>query len=187
MYRVREGKIQVLLVHLGGPFWAKKDRGAWSIPKGEIEPNEDALSAAKREFEEETGIRPEGEMAPLGTIRQKSGKTVTAWAFAGDCDPRRIKSNVFSMEWPPRSGKQQQFPEIDRAEFFSLEAAKEKIIAGEFELLQHLAEIPRATGPANRTSPVGTSEPATHDFTRGRQLIPGCVHGARNRGALIIG
>lgn len=163
MYRVRDGRIQVLLVHLGGPFWAKKDRGAWSIPKGEIEPNEDALAAAKREFEEETGIRPEGEMAPLGTVRQKSGKTVTAWGFAGDCDPRQIKSNLFSMEWPPRSGKQQQFPEIDRAEFFTLEAAKEKIIPGEFELLRHLAEIQRSTGPAHPRSPADTSEPATHE------------------------
>jgi predicted NUDIX family NTP pyrophosphohydrolase len=146
MYRVRAGQIQVLLVHLGGPFWATKDRGAWSIPKGEIEPSEDALAAAKREFEEETGIRPEGEMAPLGTVRQKSGKTVSAWGFAGDCDPQGIKSNLFSMEWPPRSGKQQQFPEIDRAEFFTVEAAKEKIIAGEFELLKRLAEIYRAAG-----------------------------------------
>jgi predicted NUDIX family NTP pyrophosphohydrolase len=141
MYRVRDGRIQVLLGHLGGPFWAKKDLGAWSIPKGEIEPNEDALSAAKREFEEEIGIKPEGEMVPLVAVRQKSGKTVSAWGFAGDCDPKRIRSNLFSMEWPPRSGKQQQFPEIDRAEFFTLEAAKEKIIAGEFELLQRLADV----------------------------------------------
>ena len=146
MYRVRDGQIQVLLVHLGGPFWVKKDRGAWSIPKGEMDPNEDAQSAAKREFEEETGIRPEGEMSPLGTVRQKSGKTVSAWGFAGDCDPTRIKSNLFSMEWPPRSGKQQQFPEIDRAEFFTVAAAKEKIIAGEFELLQRLADMLTSQG-----------------------------------------
>jgi predicted NUDIX family NTP pyrophosphohydrolase len=140
MYRIRGGQIQALLVHLGGPFWAKKDLGAWSIPKGEVESNEDALAAAKREFEEETGIRPEGEMTPLGTVKQKSGKHVSAWAFAGDCDPKAIKSNFFSIEWPPRSGKQQQFPEIDRAEFFDLEAAKEKIIPGEFELLQRLSD-----------------------------------------------
>ena len=143
MYRIRDGRLEVLLVHPGGPFWAKKDLGAWSIPKGEIEPQEDGLSAAKREFEEETGIKPEGEMASLGATRHKSGKIVAAWAFAGDCDPREISSNSFSMEWPPRSGRQQQFPEIDRAEFLTLEAAKEKIVAGEYDLLQRLAEILR--------------------------------------------
>jgi len=147
MYRIRDGRPEVLLVHPGGPFWAKKDLGAWSIPKGEIEPHEDALPAAKREFEEETGIKPEGEMVPLGATRHKSGKIVAAWAFAGDCDPREIRSNSFSMEWPPRSGKQQQFPEIDRAEFFSLEAAKEKIVSGEYGLLQRLAEVLRDNIP----------------------------------------
>ena len=141
MYRMRCGQLQVLLVHPGGPFWAKKDQGVWSIPKGEIELNEDGLSTAKREFEEETGIKPDGEMLSLGAARHKSGKTVTAWAFAGDCDPKETRSNLFSMEWPPRSGKQQQFPEIDRAEFFTLEAAKEKIVAGEYTLLQRLADI----------------------------------------------
>ena len=140
MYRLRNGNIEVLLVHLGGPFWAKKDNGAWTIPKGEVEPEEEPLATAKREFQEETGISPQGEMLALGDIRQKSGKNVSAWAFASDCDPREIKSNLFSMEWPPRSGRQQQFPEVDRAEFFTLEAAKSKIIAGEFELLQRLAE-----------------------------------------------
>lgn len=147
MYRMRDGRLQVLLVHPGGPFWAKKDVSAWSIPKGEIEPHEDALATAKREFEEETGIRPHGEMMPLGATRHKSGKIVTAWAFSGDCDPREIRSNFFSMEWPPRSGRQQQFPEIDRAEFFTLEAAKEKIVAGEYDLLQRLAEIQRDNMP----------------------------------------
>jgi predicted NUDIX family NTP pyrophosphohydrolase len=140
MYRLRNGSVEILLVHLGGPFWAKKDSGAWSIPKGEVEPEEEPLATAMREFEEETGISPQGEMLALGDIRQKSGKTVSAWAFAGNCDPRQIKSNLFSVEWPPRSGRQQQFPEVDRAEFFTLEAAKSKIIAGEFELLQRLAE-----------------------------------------------
>ena len=141
MYRLREGQVEVLLAHFGGPLWAKKDKGAWSIPKGEIEPNEDALAAAKREFEEETGLKPEGEMTPLGSVRRQSGKIVSAWSFAGDCDPKAVKSNLFSMEWPPRSGRQQQFPEIDRAGFFTLDAAKEKIVAGEFELLQRLAKI----------------------------------------------
>ena len=140
MYRARNGNIEVLLVHLGGPFWARKNDGAWSIPKGEMGPDEEPLAAAKREFEEETGLRPHGEMLALGEIRQKSGKTVSAWAFAGDCEPRQIKSNLFSMEWPPRSGKQQQFPEVDRAGFFTMEAAKVKIVAGEFELLQRLTE-----------------------------------------------
>jgi len=160
MYRIRDGQMQVLLVHFGGPLWAKKDKGAWSIPKGEVEPDEDSLAAAKREFEEETGIKPEGEIVPLGTIRQKSGKTVSAWAWAGDFDLGKIKSNFFSIEWPPRSGKQQQFPEIDRAEFFTLETAKEKIIAGEFELLQRLADIQRTAGLANQKSPAETSDPA---------------------------
>jgi predicted NUDIX family NTP pyrophosphohydrolase len=160
MYRVRDGQLQVLLVHPGGPFWAKKDFGAWSIPKGEIEPDEDGLSTARREFEEETGIKPEGEMASLGSVRHKSGKTVTAWAFAGDCDPKGIRSNSFSMEWPPHSGKQQQFPEIDRAEFFTVEAAKEKMVAGEFGLLQRLAEIQRASAPSiNPTADAPVSEP----------------------------
>jgi predicted NUDIX family NTP pyrophosphohydrolase len=148
MYRIRDEQLQVLLVHPGGPFWAKKDLGVWSIPKGEIESHEDALATAKREFEEETGIKPEGEMVSLGAARHKSGKIVAAWAFAGDCDPREIRSNFFSMEWPPRSGKRQQFPEIDRAEFLTLEAAKEKIVAGEFELLQRLAAIQRDNTPS---------------------------------------
>lgn len=141
MYRVCEGQIEVLLVHLGGPLWAKKDRGAWSIPKGEIEPGEDPLATAKREFEEETGLKPQGEMVSLGDVRQKSGKIVSAWAFTGDCQPEKTKSNLFWMEWPPRSGKLRQFPEIDRAGFFTLEAAKERIIAGQFELIERLAEL----------------------------------------------
>jgi predicted NUDIX family NTP pyrophosphohydrolase len=146
MYRIKDGQLEVLLVHPGGPFWVKKDLGAWSIPKGEAESNEESLATAQREFEEETGIQPQGEMISLGTIRQKSGKTVSAWGFAGDCDPVTIKSNFFSLEWPPRSRKQQQFPEIDRAGFFNLEAAKAKIIAAEFELLERLAEAVRSKG-----------------------------------------
>src|SRR6185369_6996558 len=101
MYRRREGKLQVFLGHPGGPFWAKKDAGAWSIPKGEIDEGEDPLAAAKREFAEETGLRPDGELVALAPIRQKGGKVVLAWAIEGDCDARAIKSNVFSMEWPP--------------------------------------------------------------------------------------
>jgi predicted NUDIX family NTP pyrophosphohydrolase len=139
MYRKRDGRLEVLLVHAGGPFWKKKDQGAWFVPKGEIAPGEDELAAAKREFEEETGLRPEGEFIPLGTVKHKSGKVVVAWAFQGDCDPSSLRSNTFTIEWPPRSGKQQEFPEIDRAEFFTVEAAKEKIIPAEFEFLARLA------------------------------------------------
>jgi predicted NUDIX family NTP pyrophosphohydrolase len=139
MYRVRGGRPEVLLVHPGGPIWAKRDAGAWSIPKGEVSPGEDALATAKREFEEETGIPPQGEFIPLGTITQKGGKAVRAWAFEGDCDPRSIKSNTFTMEWPPRSGKKQEFPEVDHAEFFSLAEAKQKINPAQTSLLDALA------------------------------------------------
>jgi predicted NUDIX family NTP pyrophosphohydrolase len=139
MYRVRDGQLQVLLVHLGGPFWTRKDAGAWFIPKGELHPEEDQLSAAKREFEEETGLLPEGgAFLPLGSVKQKSGKVVWAWAFEGTCDPVTIKSNTFTMEWPPKSGKQRQFPEIDRAAFFTIEDAQRKIHPAEFEFLARL-------------------------------------------------
>jgi len=138
MYRVREARVEVLLVHLGGPFWAKKNAGAWTIPKGGVEAGEDFLDAAKREFAEETGLQARGEFLELGSIKQKSGKIVTAWAFEGDCDPATIKSNTFTMEWPPRSGKQQEFPEIDRAAFFEIEAARTMILESERELLSRL-------------------------------------------------
>ena len=105
MYRLREGRVEVLLAHPGGPLWAGRDDGAWTIPKGEIDPGEDALSAARREFEEETGIRPVGGFERLAPVRQKGGKVVHAWAFEGDCDPARVRSNTFSLEWPPRSGR----------------------------------------------------------------------------------
>src|SRR5687767_12795235 len=118
MFRRRQGVIEVFLVHPGGPFWAKKDLGAWTLPKGEYTESEDPLDAAKREFEEETGIQPNGEFIPLGQIRQTGGKIASAWAFEGDCDPSKIRSNLFSMEWPPRSGRMQEFPEIDRGEWF---------------------------------------------------------------------
>jgi predicted NUDIX family NTP pyrophosphohydrolase len=141
MYRKRDGQVEILLVHPGGPFWAKKDEGAWSIPKGEVNPGEDLLDAAKREFAEETGIEARGKLSTLGSIKQKSGKIVTAWAFEGDCDPETIRSNTFTMEWPPRSGKQQEFPEVDRAAFFSIEAARTKILASEAELLSRFEKI----------------------------------------------
>jgi len=142
MYRIRGGALEVLLVHLGGPFWAKKDAGAWFIPKGEIEPGEDELAAAQREFEEETGFKPSRPFIALGSVKQKGGKVVTAWAFEGDCDSAALKSNTFKMEWPPRSGKQREFPEVDRAAFFTIEAAREKIHPAEFELLGRLRAGP---------------------------------------------
>jgi predicted NUDIX family NTP pyrophosphohydrolase len=139
MYRTRSGQLEVLLVHLGGPFWKKKDAGAWFIPKGEINPGEDQLAAAKREFEEETAVTPTGIFVDLGQVKHKSGKTVVAWAFEGDCEPASLRSNTFEMEWPPRSGKKQEFPEIDRAAFFTIEAAREKMHPTEFPLLTRLA------------------------------------------------
>jgi predicted NUDIX family NTP pyrophosphohydrolase len=138
MYRRRGGILQVFLVHPGGPYWAKKDLGSWSIPKGEFTPDEDPLEAARREFEEETGFPAAGHFRPLTPIRQPSGKMVHAWAFEGDCDPSAIKSNTFSMEWPPRSGKYQEFPEVDRAEWFTIEAAKDKILKGQGGFLDEL-------------------------------------------------
>lgn len=138
LYRVRERAAEVFLVHPGGPFWSRKDLGAWSIPKGEIAEGEDPLEAARREFEEETGFRPEGEFRELEPVRQRSGKVVHAWAVEGDCDPAVIRSNTFSMEWPPRSGRRQQYPEVDRAGWFDLERAKEKILEGQRPLLAQL-------------------------------------------------
>jgi predicted NUDIX family NTP pyrophosphohydrolase len=141
MYRERNGQMEVLLVHLGGPFWKNKDRGAWFVPKGEINPGEDLLAAAKREFQEETGLVPRGDFVPLGSVKNKSGKTVHAWAFAGDCDPTCIKSNTFEIEWPPKSGRMATFPEIDRADFFTFEAAREKMHLAEFEFVSRLKKV----------------------------------------------
>ncbi len=140
MYRYRDGVLEVFLVHPGGPFWARKDLGAWSLPKGEFTPEEDALAAARREFAEETGLPAAGEFIPLTPRRQPSGKLIQAWAFEGDCDPSAVKSNTFALEWPPRSGRQEEFPEIDRAGWFTLEEAKEKIIKGQVGFLEELQE-----------------------------------------------
>jgi predicted NUDIX family NTP pyrophosphohydrolase len=126
-YRRRASGIEVLLVHPGGPFFSNKDDGAWTIPKGLIEENEDPLVAARREFLEETGMEPHEPFFPLSTVKQRGGKTIHAWAFEGDCDPTTIKSNPFTLEWPPRSGKQETFPEIDRATFFDVATAGRKI------------------------------------------------------------
>jgi predicted NUDIX family NTP pyrophosphohydrolase len=141
MYRKKNDHMEVLLVHLGGPFWKNKDRGAWFVPKGEINTGEDLLDTAKREFQEETGVVPRGDFVSLGTVKHKSGKTVHAWAFENDCDPRTLKSNTFEMEWPPKSGRMATFPEIDRANFFTLEAAREKMHSAEFEFLNRLKKI----------------------------------------------
>jgi len=141
MYRIHDGKLQVLLAHPGGPFFKNKDEGAWSIPKGEIEADEDLLTAAKREFAEEIGVLPTGPFIALTSIKQKAGKIVHAWAFAGDCNPTAIVSNTFTMEWPPRSGRQMEFPEIDRADFFDVATALRKITAGQKPLIEELRRI----------------------------------------------
>jgi predicted NUDIX family NTP pyrophosphohydrolase len=138
MFRRRAGQLEVLLAHPGGPLWARKDLGVWSIPKGELEPGDEPLAAAIREFKEETGFDARGPFIPLGSITQKSGKTVEAWAFEGDCDPTRARSNTFPMEWPPKSGRVQEFPEVDRVAFFPLEAALERIKPAQAPLLARL-------------------------------------------------
>jgi predicted NUDIX family NTP pyrophosphohydrolase len=138
MFRKCGADLQVFLVHPGGPFWKKKDHGAWSIPKGEYEKGEDPLDAAKREFEEETGIKPEGEFIALDQMKQPSGKVITAWAFEGDCSPKALRSNTFSMEWPPKSGRKQEFPEVDRADWFTLDDARKRIVKGQIGFLDQL-------------------------------------------------
>jgi predicted NUDIX family NTP pyrophosphohydrolase len=141
LHRFHAGTLEVLLVHPGGPFWARKDAGAWTIPKGEIDDGEEPLAAARRELAEETGLEPEGEFVALTPIRQKGGKTVVAWAIAGDCDPAAIRSNTFSMEWPPRSGRQQEFPEVDRAAWLTLPEARVKILSAQVPLLDELEKL----------------------------------------------
>jgi predicted NUDIX family NTP pyrophosphohydrolase len=143
LYRKQGPALEVFLVHPGGPFWRNKDAGAWSIPKGEIADNEDRLLAAQREFEEETGSRPSGPFLALAPVKQKSGKLVHAWAFEGDLDPAAIRSNVFTLEWPPKSGKQVEFPEVDKAAFFDLDTAKQKIIPAQAALLAELEKLLR--------------------------------------------
>jgi predicted NUDIX family NTP pyrophosphohydrolase len=139
MYRVRDGELEFLLAHPGGPLWKNRDAGVWTIPKGEVGLNEDLLAAARREFEEETGVKVNGKFVELSPIRQKSGKLVHAWAIEGECDADRIVSNVFQLEWPPHSGHFQSCPEIDRAAFFRLSEAKEKINPAQIPLLEEFA------------------------------------------------
>jgi predicted NUDIX family NTP pyrophosphohydrolase len=138
LFRDVSGYLEVLLAHPGGPLWTKKDEGAWSIPKGEFEVGEEPLAAARREFEEETGKAPSGDFIPLEPLRQPSGKVVFVWAVRGDLDPAQLKSNVFSMEWPPKSGRQQTFPEVDRAAWMSMETAMRKILRGQAPFLLQL-------------------------------------------------
>jgi predicted NUDIX family NTP pyrophosphohydrolase len=141
MYRQGPHGLEVLLVRPGGPYFRHKDAGVWTIPKGEINAGEDAREAALREFEEETGLRPDGALIALTPVRMKSGKTVHAWAYCGDCDPATLRSNTFTLEWPPRSGRVQQFPEVEAAEFFPLPDALARIVPAQAALLQELARL----------------------------------------------
>ena len=141
MYRrTGVGAVEVLLAHPGGPYWARKDDGAWTLPKGECENVEEALACACREFEEETGQAPTGPFSPLGEVRQKSGKRVQAWSFEADMEPTRLQSNLFEMEWPPGSGQQLQFPEVDRVAWFGLHAARIKLLPAQSVLIDRLAQ-----------------------------------------------
>lgn len=157
MYRETHGPIEVFLVHPGGPFWAKKDDGAWSIPKGEFSEDEDPLEVAKREFQEETDFVVKGDFQPLDSLRQPSGKIVYAWVINGDVDAAALKSNTFSIEWPRGSGKVQEFPEVDRASWFTIEIARRKILRGQVAFLDQLESriangrpITRATSEISR-------------------------------------
>ncbi len=141
LYRSTGGVPEVLLVHPGGPFWAKRDAGAWSIPKGEHDDEEDPRACSLREFEEELGSPPpEGELVALGEVTQRNRKVVAAWALEGDLDPEAIRSNTFELQWPPRSGRMQEFPEVDRAAWFTAELAREKLIPAQAELVERLLE-----------------------------------------------
>lgn len=141
VFRRSSDELEVLLVHPGGPLWAKKDEHAWSIPKGECHPDEAPSEAARRELAEETGMHVQGDLLPLGELKQPSGKVVHVWAVEEDFDPATLSSNTFQMEWPPRSGKLQDFPEVDRAEWFSIEDARHKLLAGQVEFLDRLGTL----------------------------------------------
>ena len=146
LYRRRGDRLEVLLVHPGGPFWARRDLGAWSIPKGEYERDEEPLSAARREFAEELGVAPpDGSLEDLGEVRQKGGKLVHAWALEGDLDAAAVSSNTFELEWPPRSGRKIEVPEVDRAEWFAVERAREKINPAQAEFLERLLQAAGAS------------------------------------------
>ena len=140
LYRLKSGKLQFLLVHPGGPFWAKKDAGSWSVPKGEPDEDEEILPAAIREMEEETGFKAKGNFIPLAPVKQKSGKIIYAFALQSEFEPENLKSNTCNVEWPPRSGKKLEIPEVDKAEWFSFEEAQEKIVKGQVPILTELKE-----------------------------------------------
>ena len=140
LYRRGAGALEVLLVHPGGPFWKNRDAGAWSIPKGEFDENEEALAAARRELTEETGVAADGPFVALTPLRQRAGKLVHAWAAEGDCDASAIRSNLFSMEWPPRSGRMAEFPEVDRAAWFTLPQARAKLLEAQLPFLDELQQ-----------------------------------------------
>jgi predicted NUDIX family NTP pyrophosphohydrolase len=141
MFRRNGGAPEVLLAHPGGPYWSRRDEASWTLPKGEIGEAEDALAAARREFQEETGFACDGPFQSLGECRMKSGKRIQAWAFEGDADPALLRSNLFEMEWPPRSGRMQSFPEVDRVQWFGLEEARRKLIAAQVPLLDALQQL----------------------------------------------
>lgn len=141
LYRLREDRLEVFLVHPGGPFWARKDLGAWSLPKGEFVEPEAPLDAARREFQEETGFALDGPFEPLTPRKQSGGKTVHAWAVEGDLDPRQIRSNTFLLEWPKGSGRQKEFPEVDRAEWFEIEEARRRILPGQAGFLDEIVGL----------------------------------------------
>ena len=143
MFRRAAAGTEVLLAHPGGPFWARRDEASWTLPKGEIAPDEEPLAAARREFQEETGFESAPPFLPLGELRQKSGKRISAWAFEGDADPARLVSLAFEMEWPPRSGRMQSFPEVDRVAWFGLEEARRKLIAGQAPFITALEQLLR--------------------------------------------
>jgi predicted NUDIX family NTP pyrophosphohydrolase len=149
MYRRQQDEVEVFLVHPGGPYWASKDQGVWTIPKGECEDDEEPFAAAKREFFEETGFTAHGEFLSLGEVRQKSGKLVTAWAFEGDCDPAQLQSNTCEIEWPPKSGKRLQIPEIDRGRWFTMDEARRYIRQELDELLLRLVRQLPASAARN--------------------------------------
>lgn len=141
LYRLRDARLDVFLVHPGGPFWAKRDRGAWTVPKGEYKDDEEPLDAARREFNEETGFSAEGETTTLGSVKQASGKIVSAWALEGDCDPEKLVSNTCEIEWPPKSGLRVEIPEIDRGRWFDLEEAREFMLEAQLPFLERLQEV----------------------------------------------
>ena len=154
LYRERSGVLEVLLVHPGGPFWARKDLGVWSIPKGEYDEHEEPLACALREFEEELGVAPPTDTpSDLGSTRQAGGKVVRAWAVEGDLDPTRMRSNTFTLEWPPRSGAMREFPEVDRAEWFALAEARRRINRAQVVFLERLREMLEGTETPRRRRP----------------------------------